>query len=980
MAEALGRCPLPDGKIYHFNVIYNHARSPLSVTPDTRLSRAFTEKVVATLESLGYVNCYFHDRDCLPGRNVFTELFRVVEGSDYTIVVLTAGFVRDCWSRYTQQSTFKKLLDQGQSYKFLPLSVALRESDLPEELTTEHVLCFDENWESDASAWHRLSRVFTENIPVPEVTRGQDLPSTEPIQETNTPDGQVNSPGRDDLDHASELPEPQGEGQLGSVLNQDQSLGNTEVPVGRSHFANVNESNRENTRVTDETDSGRTDRVDEASDRVREDETHCGNDPQRETLGGPSNAQSSSDHAQDEVYFRHSRDHPVNDVEQDGSVSERNRERQNTGRQNNESQDIENQNTELQNIENPATTSQNTEHQNIESQDITIQNIKTQNKGSQDIGSHIADFQITETQNTENQITNSQITDGISMDLSRRQFIKSNREQQGKTSQTYPEHYRERGPGAGEWSTSMQGRGTVSRKDDWETGAQNISSHSLPSTSLEEDQGDLESSVVTRLERTGMAGFRDDLVQTRRRSTDDTSEKRIKEGRYRYSVDITPSSHYSTQKQDMEMFVHDVDQTKLKISESETQKDSSNQRQVFAPANQNVSPRDKSSTGSHNGMSDVSSKHPVHHQTITDQTRHPIETTSTLNQHVTKVDEASELEAVLFRASLPSLDDSGISESGSWSNEARTDPESLQDSSPEETFSGDNTYGQRLLTSSERGTPDGSVQEIKTTEHVQSRLKENVDKPEADVEVPRTDACNYHGEPNASVAAGRLRVSNQDDLSAAKASENDSSFVDQTTSLEVLNSSGRTQTDTRSLLKKQSVTDTISLTNDALEQFQTIRASTALTSSSEKTASSQKATLFDDISQDHLKSRQTNTESPEKHDTMDKTSEECLTHQDPPGDSRRDDEYSRNDNVSTVTEPSSTMPGTDTSFAPDTHVDHSTSSTAAGDWSESSGAPRSTPNVESDSAASKPRHTTWLLPACKLIIHLITRAENPFLI
>ncbi|XP_046565884.1 uncharacterized protein LOC124274561 isoform X2 [Haliotis rubra] len=768
MAEALSRCPLPDGKIYHFNVIYNHARCRLSVTPDTKLSLAFTEKVVATLESLGYVNCYFHDRDCLPGRNVFNELFRVVEGSDYTIVVLTAGFVKDCWSRYTQQSTFKKLLDQGQTYKFLPLSVALRESDLPQELTTEHILCFGENWESDASAWNRLSRVFEENIPVPEVTRGQDLPSIEPIQETNTPDCQVNFPGRDDLDHASELPEPQGEGQRGGLVNQNQSLGGTEVTVGRSHFANVNETNSENTGATDEIDSGRTDRVDETTDRVREEEAHCGSDVERESVGEPSNAQSYTDHARDGLSFLQSE----TQVEQDG---EQNTERQNIESQKTERQNIESQNKPRQNIENQDTTSQNFESLNT-SQNTERQNIEGQT--GQDIRSQTAEIQntenqFTEIQNTENQITSSQITEGISMDLSRRQLIGSNREQQGntglgKTSHAYPGHDTGQGQGTGRYSTSL------------ETGAQNISPLSLPDTSLEEDQGDLESSVVTRLERTGMAGFRHDLVQTRRRSTDDTSEKRINETRYRYSVDVTSSSHYSFKKQDMEQSVHDVDQTKLKLLENETQKDGSSQKQAPATANEDVSSSGKSSSGRVRGITDVSYQQPAHHQTTTDQTRPSTENTSTVRQQITKVDEASELEAVLFRASLPSLEDSGISESGSWSMEARTDSESLQDSSPEETFSGDNTFGQGMLTSSERGTPDGSVQEVKTTElHAQNRLKEHEDKPAADLEFPSNAACNNHRETDVKMAIGEPGGSNHDDLSPARVSGHDCSFVDQ---------------------------------------------------------------------------------------------------------------------------------------------------------------------------------------------------------
>ncbi|XP_048249243.1 uncharacterized protein LOC124138072 isoform X2 [Haliotis rufescens] len=1126
MAEGLSRCPLPYGKVYHFNVIYNHARSPLSVTPDTRLSLAFARKVVTTLERLGFVNTYYHDRDSLPGRNVFTEMFRVVEGSDYTIVVLTTGFVKDCWSRYSQQSTFKKLLDQGQTYKFLPLSVGLKESDLPEELTTESVLCFRENWEGDDLAWSRLTRVFTENIPVTEVTRGPDLHSTEPIQETNTPDGQLRFSGRDDLDYANEPPEPQGEGQR--LINQNRS-GDTEVTVGRSHFANVGETNSGHTGLVDETNSGNTGlvdetnsgntglivdetdsgRVDETTDRARDDEQiarlDCGNvdNPERVSAGEASNAQSRTD---DDVNLHPAQDQHVTQVEPDGPVGgihegktitehgntepqnaesqileRQNTESQNTGsqnterqntesqnrgrqsterqittRQNTESQITEHQDTESKNTEHQDTESKNTEHQDTESknterqdtesknterQDTESKNTERQDTESQNIGSQNTESQnterhITERQITENQIPDSQITDGTSMDLSRRQTIRDTRVQRGNnglgsTRQNIPRQDREQDHGTGGPSTPMQRRGTDSRLGNCETGTHTISSLSLPMTSLEVDQGDLESSVVSRLERTGMVGFRQELAQTRRRSTDDTSEKSEGGGRYRHSVDITATPRSLFLKQGMEKSVHDVDQTHLKFTEAEKQEENSDQRQPPASTNRNdVSPGSSSPIGV-SGVSYMSCKKPARYQTGPDQTGPSIEAATTTRQNITKVDEVRELEDVLFRETLPSLEDSGISESGSWSIEARTDTESLQDlSSPEETSSGDITMVKSMLTSSERGTPDGSVQERQTTElsvqggsytdlHAQGRCKGRENKTEADLDSPINVAHYDLRELGVTTAIDELGSSNQEDLSRvsghdspfsdlsvsrealntkARVSGDDSPFADQSASREALNTNGRTQTDTRSLLKKQSVTDTISLTNEAMERFGTSQAALTPTSG-ENMASSHKVTSLGNKSQEHHKSGQTNTESAERHELPDKTRKESQSQpqQDrskyTPSDSRHeeypiDKKSVRVDTVSDVTEKSWNVQGTETRSDFVKQEEHATSSKATGYRSKGSGDQIPTTSntgssfdAESADSTREPRKTSLLallLPACKVIVHLMTRAEHPF--
>ncbi|XP_071090264.1 serine-rich adhesin for platelets-like isoform X2 [Haliotis cracherodii] len=908
-----------------------------------------------------------------------------------------------------------------------------------------------------------------------------------PSPETNTPDGQLRFSGRDDLDHACEPPEPQGEGQR--LINQNRSLGDTEVTVGRSHFANVDETNSRNTGlvdetsgntglidvtnslqtglvdetnsgdagfvdetnsgntglIVDETDSGR---VDETTDRARDDEQIARLDggnvdtPERVSSGEASNAQSCTD---DDVNLHPAQDQHVTQVEPGGQVGgvyegKTITEHGNTEPQNTESQILERQNTESQN-----TGSQNTESQILERQNTGSQSTERQITEHLDTESQITERQDTESQNTErqnteslkterqiteNQITDSQITDGISMDLSRRQTIRNSRALRGNnglgsTRQNFPRQDREQDHGTGGPSTSMQRRGTDSRVGSWETGTHTISSLSLPKTSLEVDQGDLESSVVSRLERTGMVGFRQELVQTRRRSTDDTSEKNEGGGRYRHSVDITATHRSLFLKQGMEKSVHDVDQTNLKFTEAETQEESSDQRQPPASTDRNdVSPGSSSPSGD-SGVSYMSCKQPARYQSVPDPTGASFEKATTTRQNITKVDEVRELE------DTQSLEDSGISESGSWSIEARTDTESLQDlSSPEETSSGDITMVKSMLTSSERGTPDGSVQERQTTElsvqggsytdlHAQGRCKGRENKTEADLDSPINVAHYDLRELGVTTAIGELGSSSQEDLSRvsghdrpfvdqsasreglntkSRVSGDDSHFADQSASREALNTNGRTQTDTRSLLKKQSVTDTISLTNEAMERFGTSQAAITPTSD-ENMASSHKVTSLGNKSQEHHKSGQTNTESAERHELPDKTRKESQRQpqQDrskyTPRDSRREEYPSdkksvRVDTVSGVTEKSWSVQGTETRSDFVKQEEHATSSKATGYGSKGSGAqiPKASnrgSSFDANSADSTrdPRKTSlWalFLPACKVIVHLMTRAEHPF--
>lgn len=130
---------------YHFNIIYNKAGSPFSRNEDQLVSLEFTKFLVEKLKNKGYGRGYYGDRDEIPGRNVFSELKRVIDNSYRTIVVITPGFKENLWSKYCHQSSFKKLLDTDSAGRFLPVSLGLEARELPEELNVQHAVYFNIN-------------------------------------------------------------------------------------------------------------------------------------------------------------------------------------------------------------------------------------------------------------------------------------------------------------------------------------------------------------------------------------------------------------------------------------------------------------------------------------------------------------------------------------------------------------------------------------------------------------------------------------------------------------------------------------------------------------------------------------------------------------------------------------------------------------------------------------------------------------------
>ncbi|XP_061194902.1 uncharacterized protein LOC133203056 isoform X3 [Saccostrea echinata] len=171
-------------KEYDCLIIYDHARSRLASTEETELSLNIVKKADEHLTRWGYGRNNYHDRDCIPGRNVFTELFRVVDSSQFVLLILTEGFLKNCWVRYCQMAAFKKLIDESirpeciASHRVIPISVNVPEDEVPQELRQLTCIYFVNDWETNEQEWLKLKRAL-------------DGPS---MQETSQPNGDSTVP------------------------------------------------------------------------------------------------------------------------------------------------------------------------------------------------------------------------------------------------------------------------------------------------------------------------------------------------------------------------------------------------------------------------------------------------------------------------------------------------------------------------------------------------------------------------------------------------------------------------------------------------------------------------------------------------------------------------------------------------------------------------------------------------------------------
>ncbi|CAL1530221.1 unnamed protein product, partial [Lymnaea stagnalis] len=126
------RRPLAPQRLYHFNVVYNWSAEE-NQTADTRLALRVTRSLVSRLEMKGYVNSYYHDRDCCT-QDLLHELERVTDGSSVTILLLTPGFLHKCRHVYLKDGPICYLATQPSlRRRLLCLSVGVAKCQLPPE-------------------------------------------------------------------------------------------------------------------------------------------------------------------------------------------------------------------------------------------------------------------------------------------------------------------------------------------------------------------------------------------------------------------------------------------------------------------------------------------------------------------------------------------------------------------------------------------------------------------------------------------------------------------------------------------------------------------------------------------------------------------------------------------------------------------------------------------------------------------------------
>ncbi|WAR20845.1 hypothetical protein MAR_014819 [Mya arenaria] len=146
-----------------FNVIYNRALSPLSINDDETLSLKFTEFLVEKLKGWNFERGYYGDRDAVPGSNIFNTLNANVRNSSKTIVVITPGFLKNCWSKYQHQNAFKFLLDKDNSDCLVPIALDVQPDQVPQELNIQTKIYFSKTsygYQESNKEWDKLRMAF----------------------------------------------------------------------------------------------------------------------------------------------------------------------------------------------------------------------------------------------------------------------------------------------------------------------------------------------------------------------------------------------------------------------------------------------------------------------------------------------------------------------------------------------------------------------------------------------------------------------------------------------------------------------------------------------------------------------------------------------------------------------------------------------------------------------------------------------------
>ena len=153
---------LERGFTYHANLIYNRPelKNKRNTNPDWVTSLAVVKFIVELMREWRYDKTYYHDRDALPGGNIFTEFFTAVKKSRYTIVIVTKGFVENCWGMYKFQAAFIKHIQNSKPNSFIAVYVDIDDHHIPEELCTKSGMSFSANWRDEREEWNKLRNLI----------------------------------------------------------------------------------------------------------------------------------------------------------------------------------------------------------------------------------------------------------------------------------------------------------------------------------------------------------------------------------------------------------------------------------------------------------------------------------------------------------------------------------------------------------------------------------------------------------------------------------------------------------------------------------------------------------------------------------------------------------------------------------------------------------------------------------------------------
>lgn len=148
-------------KQYHCNFVYNNIE--IKETTDNRLATEFVHYLDKKLKGWGIV-CYIGVRDCLGGRNVFEELFKIVSETDRCLVIITPGFRSNYWAKYCKQTALMYLLKKENQHKMIPITLNIDDIDSLKELNVNSPFHIkgsnEEEWENNNKVcMERLEKV-----------------------------------------------------------------------------------------------------------------------------------------------------------------------------------------------------------------------------------------------------------------------------------------------------------------------------------------------------------------------------------------------------------------------------------------------------------------------------------------------------------------------------------------------------------------------------------------------------------------------------------------------------------------------------------------------------------------------------------------------------------------------------------------------------------------------------------------------------